>query len=277
MLTATHPFTAEQLREHPRLRTANRRLAERLVRTITPRALDDTIAALLLDDDDILPGGGGIVVADCCLHEWPGDGRTLVRRFAESTDARRLTGDERLLLDSWQRARLALLRVDEVWPGTGMRAHDALEGRDFAILDPVLSRPLIDGFWLIARILPVGDYWMTTPAVTIMGQLGEEVREKIRRLLVPMSAMGRTKIPLVLATLALSARAVLAGVEEEGRGEEEGNPYDSERGPDEELLATLLRNDPPPRMAPGRNDPCPCGSGKKHKKCCATARRGGQP
>ena len=24
--------------------------------------------------------------------------------------------------------------------------------------------------------------------------------------------------------------------------------------------------------APGRNDPCPCGSGKKHKKCCGKAK-----
>ena len=24
----------------------------------------------------------------------------------------------------------------------------------------------------------------------------------------------------------------------------------------------------------GRNDPCPCGSGKKHKKCCEIAGRG---
>ena len=24
-------------------------------------------------------------------------------------------------------------------------------------------------------------------------------------------------------------------------------------------------------MAVGRNDPCPCGSGKKYKKCCMTA------
>lgn len=23
---------------------------------------------------------------------------------------------------------------------------------------------------------------------------------------------------------------------------------------------------------PGRNDPCPCGSGRKHKKCCGAAR-----
>jgi hypothetical protein len=25
---------------------------------------------------------------------------------------------------------------------------------------------------------------------------------------------------------------------------------------------------------PGRNDPCPCGSGKKHKRCCLDADRG---
>jgi len=33
----------------------------------------------------------------------------------------------------------------------------------------------------------------------------------------------------------------------------------------------LLQNRPKPREAspkPGRNDPCPCGSGKKYKKCC---------
>ena len=27
-----------------------------------------------------------------------------------------------------------------------------------------------------------------------------------------------------------------------------------------------IRND---KDAPGRNDPCPCGSGKKYKACCA--------
>ena len=26
--------------------------------------------------------------------------------------------------------------------------------------------------------------------------------------------------------------------------------------------------EPPPTEKPGRNDPCPCGSGKKYKKCC---------
>jgi len=36
----------------------------------------------------------------------------------------------------------------------------------------------------------------------------------------------------------------------------------------------LLDNTPPvepikAEETPGRNDPCPCGSGKKYKKCCA--------
>ncbi|MGO9271098.1 MAG: UPF0149 family protein [Terriglobia bacterium] len=35
----------------------------------------------------------------------------------------------------------------------------------------------------------------------------------------------------------------------------------------------LSQNDPDPARSPrvGRNDPCPCGSGKKYKKCCGAA------
>jgi uncharacterized protein len=38
----------------------------------------------------------------------------------------------------------------------------------------------------------------------------------------------------------------------------------------ERLLAATMR-----RSAPkvGRNDPCPCGSGKKFKKCCGAAEK----
>lgn len=54
--------------------------------------------------------------------------------------------------------------------------------------------------------------------------------------------------------------------------EEEIKAYEQE---DAELqsMRNELRSGPPPQpyLAPpktGRNDPCPCGSGKKHKKCC---------
>ena len=29
-------------------------------------------------------------------------------------------------------------------------------------------------------------------------------------------------------------------------------------------------------QTPGRNDPCPCGSGKKYKKCCGAGQGGGE-
>ena len=37
---------------------------------------------------------------------------------------------------------------------------------------------------------------------------------------------------------------------------------------DEEEAAPRLAIVPPPLKTAGRNDPCPCGSGKKFKKCC---------
>jgi hypothetical protein len=52
-----------------------------------------------------------------------------------------------------------------------------------------------------------------------------------------------------------------ANVPDRGRGRP--SPWPLEMQP--EALATA-----PPRA--GRNDPCPCGSGKKFKKCCGTAR-----
>jgi uncharacterized protein YchJ len=42
-----------------------------------------------------------------------------------------------------------------------------------------------------------------------------------------------------------------------------------EREAEEKLLKETKKVDPlKAKEEPGRNDPCPCGSGKKFKKCC---------
>ncbi len=50
----------------------------------------------------------------------------------------------------------------------------------------------------------------------------------------------------------------------------QGEPDDSEKDPLDDDLLDLLPVEPIVRSEPkiGRNDPCPCGSGKKYKKCC---------
>ncbi|NOX55593.1 MAG: hypothetical protein GXP27_14370 [Planctomycetes bacterium] len=56
------------------------------------------------------------------------------------------------------------------------------------------------------------------------------------------------------------------------RNVSQGSHPDSERPPvPAPALVPTVRNEAP-RV--GRNDPCPCGSGKKHKKCCGRASGG---
>ncbi|MGN1105021.1 MAG: SEC-C metal-binding domain-containing protein [Huintestinicola sp.] len=33
-------------------------------------------------------------------------------------------------------------------------------------------------------------------------------------------------------------------------------------------LSQMIKNPPAKKKKIGRNEPCPCGSGKKYKKCC---------
>lgn len=58
---------------------------------------------------------------------------------------------------------------------------------------------------------------------------------------------------------------------ERGRREREGRAAEAQRpileDPDE------YEDEEPPRTKTGRNDPCPCGSGRKFKKCCLSKRR----
>ena len=72
-----------------------------------------------------------------------------------------------------------------------------------------------------------------------------------------------------MAPGALDIVAVLKG-EAMGDGEEEGF-LEEEGFPDEEMLDAVFPEGPVPAKPPGRNDPCPCGSGKKYKKCCGRA------
>ena len=44
-------------------------------------------------------------------------------------------------------------------------------------------------------------------------------------------------------------------------------PQPARRGGDDAAIRTIRRESP----KVGRNDPCPCGSGKKYKKCCGGA------
>ena len=84
---------------------------------------------------------------------------------------------------------------------------------------------------------------------------GETTRGRVRGLLrkVDERAEGLTEDELLLVEFGLDERLRLAGLK----------PVFDKREQTEEPAESAT-----PAPAPGRNDPCPCGSGKKYKKCC---------
>jgi hypothetical protein len=83
---------------------------------------------------------------------------------------------------------------------------------------------------------------------------GETTRGRIRGMLRKLDSITPlTPYEADLVQFALDERLRLHGLEPVFTAEEE----DAEPEPE-----------PPPAEKPGRNDPCPCGSGKKYKKCC---------
>lgn len=68
-------------------------------------------------------------------------------------------------------------------------------------------------------------------------------------------------------TVSFTARYSINGIEQEMR---EDATFARENGEWRYLDGNVHGHTPYRREAPkvGRNDPCPCGSGKKHKKCC---------
>jgi hypothetical protein len=68
-----------------------------------------------------------------------------------------------------------------------------------------------------------------------------------------------------------------AGADEDWDEDFEDDDYDEEDYDLDDEVEDELEEEPPPpatRQKTGRNDPCPCGSGKKFKKCCLRKQNG---
>ncbi|HEY1494505.1 MAG TPA: hypothetical protein VGF49_08170 [Candidatus Solibacter sp.] len=157
--------TQEDVARYQRLRAAQRGLNERMVRTIPKAAMDDIGAALgilrngvlVLDDFEAMPA----VLADCCLFEWYEDGENLVRRYANTHDAKRSV-DETYLLDACQRAEFRVLVAKSSVPGAGLYFRDVLTQDELFVMDTAMSQgEHARGAALATRTIPLGEYWMT--------------------------------------------------------------------------------------------------------------------
>jgi SEC-C motif-containing protein len=248
---------------YKRLRSLGKDLNHRMVQTIpreTTYAVGEAIGILhkgvLVFQTEDMSG----VLMDCCLYDWPLAGKSCVQRYAE-THTLMPSSDEHELLQAYLRAEYRILVPKALWRGAGVYFTDAFSEDQFFVMDVGLSQsPLNPKVAWASRIIPLGAYWMTggvgLPMTTEARQIAYR-RLAAEGVLEDGTITDRRRMALVTVRTCLETEAAEHVAYEDPGG----------RARDNTAGHAPRRSIP----APGRNDPCSCGSGKKYKKCCGAA------
>ena len=253
-----HESAREQLARYWQLRAIQRDLNRTLPDILPKNAIPEcgTVLGIYRDDTFVFGSENGMsVLMDYCLYDYRWDGHNVIERYVSQTPVE-AGSDKRILLNAMLKPRYSLFVVDDVVRGLGIQTRDLFRGDSGLIVDVALSETAVKGFVLACRIISPGDcrFSMTTGAGLpadrpIMERIIQEIPERFGKTGGEITQMS----PENAAEFSASIIRIFL----------EGNA--SSRMTYEDDIA-----DEATRASPtiGRNEPCPCGSGKKYKKCC---------
>ena len=248
----------EELARYRQLRAVSRSLHHTLTSRLPKDAIEECgkllgiyrNGTLFLDSEDETS-----VLMDYCIYDWRRDGRNVIERYIAETSIEP-DSDERILLDAMLEARYSLFVVDEVVDGLGVQTYDLLRGDGGFVMDVGLSKTAVKGLVLAGRIITPGDcaFSMTTGAALpadpgILRRMGREIPQRFGKTTSDIADMSPEKAAELSAFV---IRSFLEG--------DASSHIVYEDNVKQEATRT--------KRKVGRNDPCPCGSGKKYKRCC---------
>jgi SEC-C motif len=260
--------TSADVEHYKHLRRLAKDLNHKIVKTVPREAMQEIGDAL-----GILRNGTLVfetehepdILMDCCLYDWIRDGKNVVERFAEDHPPMPET-EEGELLQAYLRAQYRILMPQSCVKGAGVHVVDLLAPEELFLMDVGISESPL-GIAYATRTIPLREYWITGGAGLPTGQEGitralNRLRKK--RLLVN----GRFSDPHQ-ATLAFVRTLLEEGVSQNITYE------DPVGAASRQLRGSLARTNaptqaPPPPSGPSRNSSCPCGSGKRYKRCCGS-------
>ncbi len=197
---------------------------------------------LVLDSEDEMA-----VLVDYTLYADPGVRRRLLGEYLRAhTDP--LSDDEWKLLEAMAKARYALMECNRVVAPAGLMVTDLLRGGTFLLADQSAAKTGAPGAILAAHVLCVEGLHMQTggsvpvPDRAALDALCKALPEE-EGSFDDLNKDGRLTGRIIRALL----RAQVLG----------RDAYDAEPAP----------------LAVSRNAPCPCGSGRKYKRCCGSSGR----
>jgi hypothetical protein len=258
----------ELLARYKHLRQVGLRLNHRLVKTLSKSVLDEggkklgTLKknVLVLDTEDEI-----VVLMDYCIHDVRRQGVNAVERYlAESPPAP--DSEEMVLLQAMRQARYSLFAVEAAEPGVGVHVRDLLRDEPLFLVDVGFSRTATPGLVLAARVMAPEGISQTTGAALPFGVLPAANRAEF------LGGLATTfKLPdlrhLSPEGAGELAAAVIRTCLQSGAAEHIQYHEPRLSGGRGRVPAA-----PPAARHVGRNDPCPCGSGKKYKHCCGARR-----
>jgi hypothetical protein len=198
---------------------------------------------------------------DYCIHDIRRQGRNAVECYLEEAS---LTADspESKYVEALRQASFSLWHVEEVERGVGVRVRDVLRGAAHFLVDVGLSTSARVGGIVAARLVSFDGLTMTTGAPLGLGAHDDPARAaSFEQALQAMhgEVLGNPSKQLVSEFNRMLIRLCI----EQGSGSRTRlscPPLGAKSG--------AVPESPGPRERIGRNDPCPCGSGKKFKVCC---------
>jgi len=108
------------------------------------------------DQDDMIDFQRAL---DYFVHDYRlPDGKRVIERFA-AEHGKRLSAEERALIEGWQHSRLTAFEVIAVEPGVGMRLRDLVSGEEFDVREKRGTQDLNRWEIVVSRLMRTGDHY----------------------------------------------------------------------------------------------------------------------
>ena len=245
---------------YKRMRGIGVKLNKVLTKLVPREAIEATGKKLGFWQDDTLVFDSedqSCVLFDHAIHGWFREGRNTLDRYA-AEHPQTPGSDDEALLNALQRTFFSLFQVEGSVDGVGVRVLDILHDRRRFLADVGLSQTAARGLILASRVIPFEDFVMTTGAALPADA------EVLEAAVCHLEDLGKSPQDMASMTRQeesdLAAKVIALCLESEEALRIRYGEVDDD--PDDKVIPF------PGSTRVGRNDPCPCGSGKKYKKCC---------
>ena len=205
----------------------------------------------VLDDMDQMG-----VVMDYCIYDYWEDGFNTVAPYRADSQLDP-DSEEYKVVNAMSESFYTLVQVEDVLPGVGARVNDVMGNRQFLLVDLGLGRTAAKGMVIATRLLPFEDFVTTSGAVLPVDR--ETLEEIFNYAFEHYDTEDGEYIEVDIRQRADLTAAII-------RICLEANASDYIQYEDAENIPVISPIHRETHI--GRNEPCPCGSGKKYKRCC---------